>query len=190
MLLFDIICYSLCTTTHVEDYSYSFEHDNNNSHDNNNNTPPIREEQIDTGKWKQIYQVLQLRWQLCMNTSTTNSTSSSFSPLYGPAEVANLALNSLRRLVELHPPVDYRGVPYFPIPMAKRLLCRQNPSSSSSSSLSVIAQALLCNDSNVVQTAANLLTQLTTHNDVAMSKLYLTGVYFFSLQYTGSDFTP
>ena len=58
----------------------------------------------------------------------------------------------------------------------------------STDALSILSQALLSNDANIVDTAANLLCQLIIKDETACSKLYLTGVFSFVLQYTGSNF--
>ena len=83
----------------------------------------------------------------------------------------------------MHKSVDGRGVPYHPIPMAKKLLCGLASGEAASEStgmeqrdsLFVIAQSMLCNDNAVVDTAATLLHKLIMYNDEACAKLYLTG---------------
>ena len=155
----------------------------------------IKEAQIDTGKWKRVDQVWQLRWQLCTDGSGTG--------IYSPSEVALRAIRSLARLVDLHKSLDSRGVPYFPIPIAKRIICglSRDPSLSSSNRndggveasqrdafLSIITQSLLCNDHRLVDRTADLLYKLMLYNDEAAAKFYLTGVFFFACCYTGSNF--
>ena len=146
--------------------------------------------QIDTGKWKRLDEIWQLRWQLCTDGNDTG--------IYSPSEVAKCAILSLSRLVELHRSLDSRGIPYYPIPIAKRIICglSNDPFASSGgeiatkrmSFLSIIAQSILCNDPQVVDQAADLLFKLTQYNEEATSKLYLTGIYFFMASYTGSNF--
>ena len=146
------------------------------------------EELIDTGKWKRLNQVWQLRWQLC--------TDGNSSTIYSPSEVALMALEALLRLVDLHRSLDLRGVPYFPIPTAKRILCSTSRDRSFisesddaiSSPFPIICQSLLCNDNRIIDRASTLIYKLCEHNERAVSKLYLTGVFFFALSYTGSDF--
>ncbi|CAB9505549.1 DnaJ (Hsp40) homolog, subfamily C, member 13 [Seminavis robusta] len=155
----------------------------------------VKEAQIDTGKWKRVEQVWQLRWQLC--------TDGSGGGIYSPSDVALLAIRSLTRLVDLHRSLDSSGVPYYPIPIAKRVLCglSRDPTRSSDPSqsqaslqrdsfLSIIAQALLCNDFRVVGQASEVLHKLMMHNEEAIAKFYLTGIYFFIGCYTGSNFKP
>jgi hypothetical protein len=175
----DISSFTLITSAHVESYD-----------EEEGETKAVDEALIDTGKWKRLDQIWQLRWQLC--------TDGSDSGIYSPSEVALQALLSLTRLVDLHRSLDSRGVPYYPIPIAKRIICglSKEPISSNGresinnrlSFLSILAQSILCNDPNVVDQAANLLFKLTRYNPEGVCKLYLTGVYFFMACYTGSNF--
>jgi len=166
----DLHARSLVTAAHVEDYGES-----------DGGSADATDSSIDTGKWKQIEDVWQLRWQLC----TTGEG------VYNPSEIGLIALRALTRLVDMHRSVDFRGVPYHPIPIAKKLLCGLNTNEKSGNgkdSLFVIAQAMLCNDSKVVESAATLLYKLCMHNDEACAKLYLTGVFLFAVGYTGSNY--
>jgi hypothetical protein len=168
--------YDLVTTSHVIEY------------DAEESSDTIQEAQIDTGKWRRLNDVWQLRWQLCSERGS--------SVIYSPSDVALLAIKALARIVDLHRSLDTRGVPYLPIPTAKRILCRsswdQPPTPDSTDDviypLPVLAQALLCNDGRIIEQTAELLVKLCQHNEKAVSKLYLTGVYFFALSYTGSNF--
>lgn len=94
-------------------------------------------------------------------------------------------------------------MPYYPIPIAKRILCclSRDPTESADSSLSqasqnrdsylsILCQALLCNDYRVVEHASGVLHKLMMHNEEAIAKFYLTGVFFFICCYTGSNFRP
>jgi hypothetical protein len=165
----DLTPFDLVSATHVEEY------------DNDSESDAVREAQIDTGKWSRLNQVWQLRWQLC--------TDGNSSGIYSPSDVALLALKALSRLVDLHRSLDSRGVAYFPIPTAKRILSAASESDSRAVSfLSILSQSLLCNDSRAVDQAAELLYKLVEYNEEATSKLYLTGVFFFASCYTGSNF--
>ncbi len=173
----EISPFTLVTSTHVESYE----------EDGVENDESM---QIDTGKWKRLDEIWQLRWQLCTDGNDTG--------IYSSSEVAKRAIVSLSRLVDLHRSLDSRGLPYYPIPIAKRIICglSKDPFSSSGgetadkrmSFLSIVAQSILCNDPDVVDQAADLLFRLTEYNEEATSKLYLTGVYFFMACYTGSNF--
>jgi DnaJ family protein C protein 13 len=179
----DLSPFTLVTSTHVD--SYEDDDDVSNTSEN------VKEAQIDTGKWKRLDQVWQLRWQLCTDGSSTG--------LFTPSQVALRAIRSLMRLVDLHKSLDYRGLPYYPIPIAKRIMCglSRDPFTTGSgqvsneqneSFLSILAQSVLCNDPQVVNQAAELLLKLMRYNEEAMSKFYLTGIYFFTASYTGSNF--
>jgi hypothetical protein len=180
--------YDQVTSSHVEDYNEEeLEPDSSES-----GASSIKDVHIDTGKWRRINQVWQLRWQLCADGNSSG--------IFGPNEVALLALRALTRLVDLHKSLDSRGVPYFPVPIAKRLLCglsRETPRGASDINvdqsdlfLPILSQSLLCNDHRVVATGAELLHKLILHNEDAVSKFYLTGVFLFALNYTGNNFQP
>lgn len=174
----DLTPYDVVTTSHVDEYDV----------DMKSASETVKEAQVDTGKWKRLNQVWQLRWQLCADGNS--------SVIYSPSDVSLLALKALIRIVDLHRSLDSRGIPYFPIPTAKRILCghSRDPTMTSDFGVSVanplpiVCQALLCNDSRIVANAAELICKLCLHNERAVSKLYLTGVFFFIFCYTESDF--
>jgi DnaJ homolog subfamily C member 13 len=173
----DISPFTLVTSSHAESYE-------------EDGSDVVGESQIDTGKWRRLDQNWQLRWQLC--------TDGNDSGIFSPSDVALMALLSLTRLVDLHKSLDSRGLPYYPIPIAKRIICglSKDPFSSQSAVtidnklcfLSILSQSILCNDPKVVNQAAILLYKLTQFNEEATSKLYLTGIFFFISCYTGSNF--
>lgn len=184
--------YDQVTSSHVEDYN---EEDDHESESTDQGSSFVKDAHIDTGKWRRINQVWQLRWQLCSDGNSSG--------IYGPSEVALIALKALTRLVDLHRSLDSRGVPYFPVPFAKRLLCglsREVTTSAASetgmdidqsdSFLPILSQSLLCNDHRSVAVGAELLHKLMLHNADAVSKFYLTGAFFFALNYTGNNFRP
>ncbi|GMH66879.1 hypothetical protein TrRE_jg7825 [Triparma retinervis] len=160
---------ALVTAAHVEDYG-----------EGGGSVDVAADSSIDTGKWKHIEDVWQLRWQLLTKGEG----------VYLPSEISLIALKALTRLVDMHRSVDYRGVPYHPIPIAKKILCGSAGGNGleSRDSLFAIAQSMLCNDSKVVETAAELIHKLMLHNDEANAKLYLTGVFNFAVGYTGSNY--
>jgi DnaJ homolog subfamily C member 13 len=168
----DLSPFDLVTASCVEDYDES-------------NTSSVQEAHIDTGKWKRLNQVWQLRWQLCTDGNKTG--------IYSPSDVSLMAIKSLQRLIDLHKSLDSSGVPYIPIPIAKRILSGRGHEASicdeaGASPLSILSQALLCNDGRVVDESAKLLFKLLEYNDDAMPKFYLTGAFFFALGYHGSNF--
>lgn len=173
----DISPFTLVTSTKVESYDDEEEDEK----------LALIEAHIDTGKWNRLDGVWQLRWQLCTDSSGTG--------IFSPAEVSIQAMRSLTRLVDLHKSLDSRGLPFYPIPIAKRIMCglTREPAKSDGgatldSFLSIIAQSILCNDTMLVDQAAELLFKLTQYNEEATVKFYLTGVYFFTACYTGSNF--
>ena len=177
----DVLPTSLVTTISVDEY-----------HTDLQLSSDLKEMCSNQGKWEMLQNVLQLRWQLLTDHSSP--------AVYSSSEVALLALKCLNRIVGIHKSVDSRGIPFYPIPFSKRLICEVNPTHSLQvdtqssrfhhDSLAIICQALLCNDSLVVKAAVNLIINLMNHNRKACSKLYLTGVFFFALISSESDFEP
>jgi DnaJ family protein C protein 13 len=159
--------YDLVTTAHVEEY------------DADDHSDLIDETQIDTGKWKRLDSVWQLRWTLCTDAGST--------VIFAPTDVARLALQALTRVVDLHKSVDNRGVPYMPIPISKRILSTRAPNNDANP-LATLCQALLCNNADLVDQAADLVYKITRQNDRAIQKLYLTGIFFFACCYQGNNF--
>ena len=186
----ELSAYYQVTASHVEDYN----EDEVEAESIDAGGSYVKEAHIDTGKWRRINQVWQLRWQLCSDGNSSG--------IYGPSDVSLIALKALTRLVDLHRSLDSRGVPYFPVPFAKRLLCglsRETTTVAAESGmdidqldsfLPILSQSLLCNDHRCVATGAELLHKLMMHNEDAVSKFYLTGAFFFALNYTGNNFRP
>lgn len=128
---------------------------------------------VDTGKWRPLTSIFQLNCQmLCPGRA-----------IYSPAEVGARALTLLCKVSDLHLSANLMGVPFYPVPKSKKLM-------SGPEQLAIFAQLILSNDRYVVATAATLLKSLVELNIAANSKLYLTGVFFFALRYTGNDFLP
>ena len=98
-----------------------------------------------------------------------------------PRQLGAHCLRILRQLARLHPSLDANGTPIRPPPRAKRLLSQK-------STLPHIVQLMCTHDPALVEGSSLLLLDLVAHNPAAMNKLYTTGVYFFSLSYTGSNF--
>jgi hypothetical protein len=104
--------------------------------------------------------------------------------VYTSTQLSAAALQCLEQLVTVHKSIDSRGVPYFPIPITKRLICENSISNSLhgdvySGALSIVCQCLLSRNAEVVTVSARLINLLMTHNEKACCKLYLTGVFFF-----------
>jgi len=151
----------------------------------------IRDSGIDTGKWMPLENVWQLRRQLFDDVSASR--------VFSSTKVSLLALDCLTRLVLVHKSTDSRGIPFFPIPIAKRIICEGTNSSLVSrdlrtgfvsdfhnDALAIICQGLL-GSAQIVDSTANLVRLLMLQNEKNCSKLYLTGVFFFACAYSGSN---
>ncbi len=147
---------------------------------------------IDTGKWAPLENVWQLRRQLLDEGLA--------STVFSHSGVSLLALQCLTRLVLAHKTVDSRGIPFFPIPIVKRLICENTLSAAISresgagdmsdfhnDALSIICQSFLTGHPPVVDAAAKLLRALMLHNEKSCNKLYLTGVFIFACGYDNSN---
>lgn len=128
---------------------------------------------VDTGRWKPIGDYFQLKLQMLFPGKA----------VYSPAEIANKALNCLQQLAAVHKAANIKGVPFYPLPLSKRIM-------SDPSHLIIFAQLLLSNDGKVVEIAAELLRSLVEFNALANSKLYLSGAFYFACRYTGNNFLP
>jgi hypothetical protein len=120
-----------------------------------------------TEEWHELQDVWQLRRRLLDEESSSSELC--------PSIVSALSLKSLERLVLVHNSTDYRGIPYFPIPLAKRLICDGN-----CSCLPIISQCILSQNTDVIHAAVSLIRNLMSYNEVACRKLYLTGIFYFA----------
>ena len=118
----------------------------------------MENKQLDTGHWRTLESVRQLKWQLLSEGVLPVS----------PAKHARSALATLRRMVTMHKCADSRGIAYHPIPFGKRVVSKPE-------SLAVLAQLMLANEPEVVEEAADLLHDVLDHNPAAIAKLYTTG---------------
>ncbi len=100
-----------------------------------------------------------------------------------PREIGHVALEILERLVGMHRSMDSTGAAVRPPPRAKRLISDRREMQ-----LTHVAQMILTAEPKVVDAAARLVTITCEHNPKACAKLYLTGVFYFALGYTGSNF--
>ncbi|XP_018321035.1 dnaJ homolog subfamily C member 13 isoform X1 [Agrilus planipennis] len=122
--------------------------------------------------WRVVAQVPQLKWCLLAKGS----------PVFNETELAILILNILITMCEYYPSRDQDNAIIRPVPKVKRLL-------SESFCLGHIVQLLLTFDPILVEKVATLLCEIMKDNP-EISKLYLTGVFFFILMYTGSNVLP
>lgn len=122
--------------------------------------------------WKSVSQLPQLKWSLlAKGTAVLNES-----------ELATHILNILIKMCEYYPSRDADEAIIRPLPKVKRLL-------SETTSLSHIVQLLLTFDPILVEKVATLLCEIMRDNP-EMSKVYLTGVFYFILMYTGSNVLP
>lgn len=94
-----------------------------------------------------------------------------------------IGLSMLYRLAAVHRSVNSKLIPFYPIPISKKIM-------SDPEHLSIFSQLLLSNDAKVVELSAKILHSLVEFNSQVNSKLYLTGLFFFACRYTGNNFVP
>ncbi|XP_034177741.1 receptor mediated endocytosis 8 isoform X3 [Osmia lignaria lignaria] len=122
--------------------------------------------------WRMISQVPQLKWTLVARGT----------PVINESELATLILNILIKMCEYFPSRDVDDAVIRPLPRMKRLL-------SDLQCLPHIVQLLLTFDPVLVEKVATLLCEIMRDN-ADVSKIYLTGVFYFILMYTGSNVLP
>lgn len=122
--------------------------------------------------WRPLQTVPQLKWSLmATGQAVLNET-----------DLATLILNMLIRMCEYYPSRDLDGAIVRPLPKIKRAL-------SEATCLPHIVQLLVTFDPVLVEKVATLLYLVMEDNPV-MPRLYLTGVFFFIMMYTGSNVLP
>lgn len=122
--------------------------------------------------WRALAQLPQLKWCLVARGN----------PVLNESELAILILNILIKICEYYPSRDQDDAIIRPLPKVKRLLSDGN-------CLAHIVQLLLTFDPILVEKVATLLTEVMRDNP-EVSKVYLTGVFYFILMYTGSNVLP
>lgn len=122
--------------------------------------------------WRMIAQVPQLKWTLVAKGT----------PVINESELATLILNILIKMCEYFPSRDAENAVIRPLPRVKRLL-------SDLQCLPHLVQLLLTFDPVLVEKVATLLCKVMEDNS-EVSKVYLTGVFYFILMYTGSNVLP
>lgn len=122
--------------------------------------------------WRPLAAIPQLRWTLVASNS----------PVFDESQLAIEILNCLIKICEQFPSRDDDGCVVRPIPKAKRILSAPN-------ALPHIVQLLLTFDPVIVEKTASLLNLIIEDNP-QISRLYLTGAFFFVLMYTGSNILP
>ncbi|XP_031784415.1 dnaJ homolog subfamily C member 13 isoform X2 [Nasonia vitripennis] len=122
--------------------------------------------------WRVLSQVPQLKWSLVAKGSAVINES----------DLATLILNILIKMCEYFPSRDSDNAVIRPLPRVKRLL-------SDLQCLPHIVQLLLTFDPVLVERVSMLLCEIMRDNP-EISKVYLTGVFYFILMYTGSNVLP
>ncbi|KRY50779.1 DnaJ -like protein subfamily C member 13, partial [Trichinella britovi] len=123
-------------------------------------------------EWKPLESVAQFRWTLVASgTAQMNET-----------KLAVKILDILLRMIDYFPSRDLEGCIIRPPSKVKQILA-------SSSCLPHIVQLFLTFDPDIVARTAKLLKALIQDSPV-ISKLYLTGLYYFALMYSGSNIMP
>lgn len=114
--------------------------------------------------------IRELRWWCDKGTSP-----------YPERDFAMKALISLTRILELCPAKDSTsGVQLLPLPLCHRSLSQKQ-------CISRIAQSILTNDPDFVNTSFKLLTIFVEQNVEALRTIYETGVFYYALAYSGAD---
>lgn len=123
--------------------------------------------------WRSLQQIPQFKWCLM----------SKGQPLYNESELAQLVLDILIKCTSFFPSRTRNGVAVLvPAPKMSRKL-------SEFSLLPHIVQVCLTHDPALLERVAILLCHIMEDNP-EMSKIYMTGVFFFMLMYTGSNILP
>ncbi len=112
------------------------------------------------------------------------------------SQISKLVLHIILRLAIFHKSTNSKGIPFFPIPIAKRLICErpkvqeESEASLQNTPLEIICQGLLCREREIVHLTAEIMQSLMSHNDRACMKLYLTGMFFFAFTRNDPDWRP
>nr|XP_026495433.1 dnaJ homolog subfamily C member 13 isoform X2 [Vanessa tameamea] len=122
--------------------------------------------------WRALGGVPQLRWSLAARGA----------PALTETELAATVLDLLVACARYYPSRDEEDAVIRPLPRVKRLL-------SEPACLAHVVQLLLTFDPILVEKVATLLYEVMQDNP-EISKLYLTGVFYFMLLYTGSNLLP
>ncbi|XP_039252268.2 dnaJ homolog subfamily C member 13-like isoform X1 [Styela clava] len=122
--------------------------------------------------WRPLHAIRQLKWCLmATGQAVMNET-----------DLAITILNMLITICDYYPSRDADNAVIRPLPRAKRLL-------SETVCLPHIVQLLLTFDPILVEKTAVVLQHVIEDNPM-LSRMYLTGVFFFILMYTGSNVIP
>ncbi|KFB50438.1 AGAP005771-PA-like protein [Anopheles sinensis] len=136
-------------------------------------TPRTRCWAVGMDGWRSLQQIPQLKW--CLMAKGT--------PLFNETELAQHVLDILNQCTSFFPSRARDGeAVLIPGPRLSRKL-------SEFICLPHIVQVCLTHDPGLLERVATLLCQIMEDNP-EMSKVYLTGVFYFMLMYTGSNILP
>ncbi|XP_050098670.1 dnaJ homolog subfamily C member 13 isoform X1 [Anopheles aquasalis] len=136
-------------------------------------TPRTRCWAVGMDGWRSLQQIPQLKWCLMAKGS----------PLFNESELAQHVLDILNQCTAFFPSRARDGeAVLIPGPRLSRKL-------SEFICLPHIVQVCLTHDPGLLERVATLLCQIMEDNP-EMSKVYLTGVFYFMLMYTGSNILP
>ncbi|CAG9133962.1 unnamed protein product [Plutella xylostella] len=122
--------------------------------------------------WRALGAVPQLKWTLAARGTA----------VWDETALAGTVLDLLITAARYYPSRDEEDAVIRPLPKVKRLL-------SEPACLAHVVQLLLTFDPILVEKVATLLYEVMQDNP-EISKLYLTGVFYFMLLYTGSNLLP
>uniref|UniRef100_A0A8C7UDY3 J domain-containing protein n=1 Tax=Oncorhynchus mykiss TaxID=8022 RepID=A0A8C7UDY3_ONCMY len=122
--------------------------------------------------WRPLHAIPQLKWcLLASGQAVMNKT-----------DLATLILNMLITMCSYYPSRDQDNAIIRPLPKIKRMI-------SDNTCLPHIVQLLLTFDPILVEKVANVL-YLVMQDNPNLQRLYLTGIFFFIMMYTGSNVLP
>ncbi|CEF67733.1 DnaJ homolog subfamily C member 13 [Strongyloides ratti] len=124
-------------------------------------------------KWTPLEDIAQFKWTLIYKDNVS---------LFNPTELCVIVLDTLIKMCEFFPARDNNGAVIRPLPNVKRIL-------SEPILLYQIVQLLLTYDPAIVQRIASIILMVMEDNPF-ISRLYLSGVFFFILMYNGSNILP
>lgn len=136
-------------------------------------TPKTRCWAIGMDGWRSLQQIPQLKW--CLIAKGT--------PIYNETELSSKLLDILIKCTSFFPSRTQNGTAVLiPGPKLSRKL-------SEFVCLPHIVQVCLTHDPGLLERVATLLCHIMEDNP-EMPKVYLTGVFYFMLMYTGSNILP
>ncbi|XP_011292961.1 dnaJ homolog subfamily C member 13 isoform X2 [Musca domestica] len=136
-------------------------------------TPKTRCWAIGMDGWRSLQQIPQLKWCLIAKGQ----------PLYNETELSSMILDILIKCTSFFPSRTQNGqAVLIPGPKLSRKL-------SEFICLPHIVQVCLTHDPGLLERVATLLCQIMQDNP-EMPKVYLTGVFYFMLMYSGSNILP